>query len=85
MRGELLTCAERSPPMPATLPQVVKPFQQDWPSQLEPAAFFAACRGVAYRWRERTRNPVTTLHLFLSKCGMAIRRACPCGLSPRSP
>ena len=50
--------------MTATRTQVVKPFQQDWTSQLEPTAILTACRGVAYRWRERTLNPVTTIHLF---------------------
>ena len=50
--------------MPATLTQVVKQFQQDWTSQLEPEAILAACRGVAYRWRERLLDPVTTIHLF---------------------
>ena len=50
--------------MPATLTQVVKQFQQDWTRKLEPDAILAACRGIAYRWRERTLNPVTTLQLF---------------------
>src|SRR4030095_1413215 len=36
----------------------------DWTSQLEPEAILAACRGVAYRWRERILDPVTTIHLF---------------------
>ena len=40
--------------MTATLTQVVKQFQQDWTGQLEPEAILMACRGVAYRWRERT-------------------------------
>src|SRR5215471_9169697 len=50
--------------MTATLTQVVKQFQQDWTSQLEPEAIVMACRGVAYRWRERTLDPVTTIQLF---------------------
>ena len=50
--------------MPATLTQVVKQFQQDWTGQLEPEASLTACRGVAYRWRERTLDPVTTIQLF---------------------
>jgi hypothetical protein len=50
--------------MTATLTQVVKQFQQDWTSQLEPAAILTACRDVAYRWRERTLDPVTTIELF---------------------
>ena len=50
--------------MTATLTQVVKQFQQDWTSQLEPDAILTACRGVAYRWRERTLDPVTTIQLF---------------------
>jgi hypothetical protein len=50
--------------MTATITQVVKQFQQEWPSQLEPDAILAACRGVAYRWRERTLDPVTTTQLF---------------------
>lgn len=33
--------------MAATLTQVVKPFQQDWTSQLEPEAIVTAWRGVA--------------------------------------
>jgi Transposase DDE domain len=51
--------------MTATLTQVVKQFQQDWTSQLEPDAIVTACRSVAYRWRERTLDPVTTIQLFL--------------------
>jgi hypothetical protein len=50
--------------MTVTITQVVKQFQQDWISQLEPEAILAACRGVAYRWRERTIAPVTTIQLF---------------------
>jgi hypothetical protein len=50
--------------MTATLAHVVKQFQQDWSSQLEPDAILTACRGVAYRWRARTLNPVTTIQLF---------------------
>jgi Transposase DDE domain len=50
--------------MTATLTQVVKQFQQDWTSQLEPEAILTACRDVAYRWRERTLDPVTTIELF---------------------
>jgi hypothetical protein len=50
--------------MTATLTQVVKQFQPDWTSQLEPDAILAACRGVAYRWRERTLDPVATIQLF---------------------
>jgi len=51
--------------MPATITQVVKQFQQHWPSQLAPEAILTACRSVAYRWRERALNPVTTIELFL--------------------
>jgi hypothetical protein len=51
--------------MTATLTQVVKQFQQDWTGQLAPEAILTACRGVAYRWRERTLAPVTTIPLFL--------------------
>jgi hypothetical protein len=50
--------------MTATLTQVIKQFQQDWTSQLEPEAIWTACRGVAYRWRERMLDPVTTIQLF---------------------
>ena len=50
--------------MTATVTQIVKQFQQDWTSQLEPDAILAACRGIAYRWRERTLDPVTTIQLF---------------------
>ena len=50
--------------MTATITQVVKQVQQDWTSQLEPDAILAACRGAAYRWRERTLAPVTTIQLF---------------------
>jgi hypothetical protein len=64
MRGEPLTYAERRAPRPATLTQVVKQFQQAWPGQLEPEASLTACRGIAYRWRERTLAPVTTIQLF---------------------
>jgi hypothetical protein len=51
--------------MPTTLTHVVKQFQQDWTGHLEPDAILTACRDAAYRWRERTRNPVTTIQLFL--------------------
>jgi hypothetical protein len=50
--------------MTATITQVVKQFQQDWTNQLAPEAILAACRGVAYRWRERMLDPVTTIQLF---------------------
>jgi hypothetical protein len=50
--------------MTATLTQVIKQFQQDWTGQLEPEAILTACRDVAYRWRERTLDPVTTIQLF---------------------
>src|SRR5215212_10992133 len=50
--------------MTATLTQVVKQCQQDWTRQLEPEAILTACRDVAYRWRERTLDPVTTIQLF---------------------
>lgn len=50
--------------MTATLTQVVKQFRQDWTGHLEPEAILAACQSVAYRWRERTLNPVTTIQLF---------------------
>ena len=50
--------------MTATLTQVVKQFQQDWTTQLEPHAILTACRDAAYRWRERTLDPVTTTQLF---------------------
>jgi hypothetical protein len=50
--------------MTATLTQVIKQFQQDWTGQLEPAASLTACRGAAYRWRERPRDPVTTIQRF---------------------
>src|SRR5437588_10115980 len=50
--------------MTVTITQVVKQFQQDWTGQLEPEASLTACRGVAYRWRERTLDPVTTIQLF---------------------
>jgi hypothetical protein len=50
--------------MTATLTQVVKQFQQDWTAQLEPDAILTACRDAAYRWRERTLDPVTTTQLF---------------------
>src|SRR5690242_18590849 len=50
--------------MTATITQVIKQLQQDWPDQLSPEAIQMACRSVAYRWRERLLNPVTTIHLF---------------------
>ncbi len=50
--------------MTVTITQVVKQFQQDWTNQLAPEAIRTACRGVAYRWRERTLDPVTTIQLF---------------------
>ena len=51
--------------MPATITHVVKQFQQQWTNQLAPEAILTAWRGVAYEWRERTLNPVTTIQLFL--------------------
>jgi hypothetical protein len=50
--------------MTATITQVVKQFQQDWTSQLEPDAILTACRGAAHQWRERLLDPVTTIQLF---------------------
>src|SRR5215831_17080737 len=64
MRGEWLIYTERRAPMTATLTHVVTQFPQDWTSQREPEASLTACRGAASRWRERPRNPVTTIQLF---------------------
>jgi hypothetical protein len=50
--------------MTATITRVVKQFQQEWTSQLEPDAILTACRSIAYRWRERTLDPVTTTQVF---------------------
>lgn len=50
--------------MPATLTQVVKQFQQEWTTQLEPDAILTACQAVGYTWRERCLDPVTTIQLF---------------------
>ena len=50
--------------MPATLTQVVKQFQQEWTSQLEPEAILQACHDVGYQWRERCLDPVTTMQVF---------------------
>jgi hypothetical protein len=47
--------------MTVTRPQVGKQFPQDWTSPLEPEAILTACRGAAYRWRERPLDPVTTI------------------------
>src|SRR5215469_3738272 len=51
--------------MPATITYVVKQFQQQWTDQLASEAILTACHGVAYRWRERTLDPVTTMQVFL--------------------
>jgi hypothetical protein len=50
--------------MPATLTEVVKQFQQDWTTQLEPDAILKVCHDVGYQWRERCLDPVTTTQLF---------------------
>lgn len=50
--------------MPATLSHVVKQFQQNWTTRLEPKAILTACREVDYQWRERCLNPVTTTRMF---------------------
>jgi Transposase DDE domain len=50
--------------MTATITQVVKQFQQEWTTQLEPAAILAACHGIDYTWRVRLLNPVLTIQLF---------------------
>lgn len=50
--------------MPTTLTHVVKQFQQEWTTQLEPAAIVTACQAVGYTWRERCLDPVTTTQLF---------------------
>ena len=50
--------------MPTTLTQVVKQFQQDWTTQLEPDAILTACQEVGYVWRDRCLDPVTTTQLF---------------------
>jgi hypothetical protein len=51
--------------MTATRTQVVKPLQQDWTGPLAPEALLTACRGVAERWRERTRALVPTIPVFV--------------------
>ena len=50
--------------MTATLTLVIKQFRQDWTGRLEPEAIRTACHDAAYRWRERTLDPVTTIQLF---------------------
>jgi hypothetical protein len=50
--------------MPATLTQVVKQFQQEWTTQLEPDAILTVCHEVGYQWRDRCLDPVTTTQLF---------------------
>jgi hypothetical protein len=50
--------------MPATLTQVVKQFQQEWTTQLEPEAILSICHDVGYEWRERCLDPVTTMQFF---------------------
>ena len=50
--------------MPATLTQVVKQFQQEWTTQLEPNAILRACHDVNYEWRDRCLDPVTTTQMF---------------------
>jgi hypothetical protein len=50
--------------MPATLTQVVKQFQQEWTTQLEPEAILSICQAVGYEWRERGLDPVTTMQLL---------------------
>jgi Transposase DDE domain len=50
--------------MPATLTQVVKQFQQEWTTQLEPEAILSVCHDIGYEWRERCLDPVTTMQCF---------------------
>jgi hypothetical protein len=50
--------------MPATLTQVVKQFQQEWTTQLEPEAILSVCHDIGYEWRERCLDPVTTMQFF---------------------
>jgi hypothetical protein len=50
--------------MPATLTQVVKQFQQEWTTQLEPEAILSVCHDMGYEWRERCLDPVTTMQCF---------------------
>ena len=52
--------------MPATITYVVKQLQQQSTDQRAPEAILTACRGVAYRWRESTLNPMTTRQVFLA-------------------
>jgi len=70
--------------MTATITQVVKQFQQEWTGQLESDAILAACRGLAYRWRERTLDPVTTIQLFFVRFCTVIPRARTSVISPSS-
>ena len=50
--------------MLAPLTQVVKQFQQEWTTQLEPDAILRACHDVNYEWRDRCLDPVTTTQMF---------------------
>jgi hypothetical protein len=50
--------------MTATITQVVKQFQQEWTTQLAPAAILGACHRIGYTWRDRLLNPVITIQLF---------------------
>jgi hypothetical protein len=51
--------------MPATVTQVVKPFQQDWTRQLAPDAIRRACHDMAYPWRQRRLDPVVRVPRFV--------------------
>lgn len=50
--------------MTAPITQVGKQFQQEWTTQLEPAAILAACHGSGSTWRARLPNPVLTIQRF---------------------
>jgi hypothetical protein len=50
--------------MPAPLTQVVKQFQHEWTTQLEPEAILSICHDMGYEWRERCLDPVTTMQCF---------------------
>ncbi len=43
---------------------MVKQFQQEWTTQLEPDAILRAGHDVGYEWRGRCLDPVTTTQLF---------------------
>jgi hypothetical protein len=65
--------------MVSRIVSLLERFRQDWTAHLSAEAIRNACRRAGHVWRERTLDPVTTIHLFLLQ---VLHGNTPCGNLP---